>query len=75
MTQALDVAAGDITMPNAVRAIPWGELKPYLARLVWQMYDNNQEQAVFTFRKWFVSFTVTVGMIRPLLEQWFGPHP
>ena len=71
----LDIAAGTVTMPAVVQNIPWPELKPYLARLIWQMYDSNQDQPVFTFRKWFISFTVTVAMIRPLLEQWFGPHP
>lgn len=71
----LDLAAEDVAMPEALQNIPFSQLKPYLAALVWQMYDNNRNQPVFTFRKWFVSITVTVEQLRPVLEQWFGPHP
>lgn len=71
----LDLAAEQVNMPVALQGVPFGLLKPYLAALIWQMYDNNKNQTVFSFRKWFVSITVTVEQIRPLLEQWFGPHP
>lgn len=71
----LNIAATSVPLPAALENIPFGAIKPYLAALIWQMYDENQNQPVFTFKKWFLSFTVTVEMIRPLLVRWFGDHP
>lgn len=73
--QNVQEASANVAAPAFLNNVPFALLKPYIASLVWQLYDANKTQAVFSVRKWFISITITVEQIRPLLEQWFGPHP
>ena len=42
---------------------------------VWLWYDLNQNDVIFTFKKWFISFDVRVKNVRIIFERIFGPRP
>lgn len=73
--QTVQEAATAVETPGFLNNVPFAAIKPYIAALVWQLYDANKSAPILSVRKWFISITVTVEQIRPLLEQWFGPHP
>jgi len=39
---------------------------------VWRWYAENEDMRIVTLKKWFLSFTVRVKHVRPLLVLLFG---
>lgn len=71
----VDLQRSYVPAPAALQNIPWDVLRPYLVKLVWALYDEHKNETIFTVRKWFISISIRVEQVRPLLEAWFGPHP
>lgn len=46
-----------------------------ISERVWLWYDQNQEDVIFKFKKWFISFDVKVKNVRVIFERIFGPRP
>lgn len=51
-------------------------IKDIINSIAWKLLEDNQNETIFTFRKWGIfSFSITVGELRPLFSLIFGPEP
>lgn len=50
-------------------------IKDVINTIAWKLLDAASNEEVYTFKKWFFSFTLRVKDLESLFTRLFGPRP